>query len=459
VLEIKRPSFSEFRLISASLADQGVVSLGSFLTQVVLARTLAPREYGIFALLFGVLILLNVCHWALVTYPLSVQGASADERALRRLTTRSLALTVLLAVPLCSIAAGTTFFLKQPKLAPWVALALLLWQLQETLRRAFMAHVRHRDALWGDALSYLGQGVILWALAATGRVTLPMAFATIALTSGIAGSLQGIQLGLDMVRFREVVALIPSYWRIGNWALFAHFADTATLQALPWALGTLHGLEKVASFQAAANVLGISHPVMYGISNLVVPATVRAHQNGGAREGWRVTQKYAAWGVCALLPYYAVLLIWPRGVLSMFYGQTSIYMSLGMALRVLLLAYFFAYSFGMISAFFNGMKRPSLVFYSELFGVAAALGFGIPLAWYHGVMGACWGLLLVLLARTLGGSIFLRKLLQSEGEEGAAATAREQGAGGFSLNKEPLPVPSTSDAGSPAVSALPPQSD
>ena len=76
---IKRLTFKEFSLTSASLADQGMVSLGNFLTQIILARKLAPGEYGIFALLFGVLFIMNVCHWALVAYPLSVRGSLADE--------------------------------------------------------------------------------------------------------------------------------------------------------------------------------------------------------------------------------------------------------------------------------------------------------------------------------------------------------------------------------------------
>src|SRR5579862_5887197 len=152
---LNRPTFREFSLTYSSLADQGMVSLGNFLTQIVLARKLAPGEYGIFALLFGVLFIMNVCHWALVAYPLSVRGAAADEPTLRRITSESLLLTVLLAIPLCAIVVGTAFVLKRPGLVPWVALALLAWQLQETTRRGLMAHLRHSSATFGDMLSYL----------------------------------------------------------------------------------------------------------------------------------------------------------------------------------------------------------------------------------------------------------------------------------------------------------------
>ena len=51
-----------------SLADQGAVSLGNFLTNILLARALAPAEYGIFALVFGLLLALSSIHAAVVIY-------------------------------------------------------------------------------------------------------------------------------------------------------------------------------------------------------------------------------------------------------------------------------------------------------------------------------------------------------------------------------------------------------
>jgi len=53
-----------------SLCDQGVVSSGNFLSNVFLARAISSHDYGTFAILFGVLLLLNNIHAALVTYQL-----------------------------------------------------------------------------------------------------------------------------------------------------------------------------------------------------------------------------------------------------------------------------------------------------------------------------------------------------------------------------------------------------
>ena len=44
---------------SWTILDQGVVSLGAFLLNIVLARHLPPAEYGMFALIIGSLLLPN----------------------------------------------------------------------------------------------------------------------------------------------------------------------------------------------------------------------------------------------------------------------------------------------------------------------------------------------------------------------------------------------------------------
>ncbi len=137
----------EFELGFWTLADQGAVSLGNFLTQVILARNLTRIEYGVFALLFGVLIVLYTCHLSLVSYPLTVKGASADRAGLQCLASSSLLLTCALSVPLAAILLGASLILRRPSLVPWLVAALLFWLLQETTRRGLLAHLCHRAAV------------------------------------------------------------------------------------------------------------------------------------------------------------------------------------------------------------------------------------------------------------------------------------------------------------------------
>lgn len=396
-----------------SFVDQGAVSLGNFLTQVVLARNLPPREYGIFVLLFSVMLLLNNCQNSIVTYPLSVQGAGSDLGGLRKITAFSLVFTALAALPQAPVVFGAALFLKQANLALGILLALLCWQLQETVRRALMAHLRHRGALPGDALSYGGQAALLWILARHGALSLPVAFQVIAATSLLAALLQAAQLGLAAVGLAEALALLRTFWRLGKWNLFAFATDAATAASFPWTLGLVQGPQEAASFQAASNLLRISHPVLFGVGNLIVPAASQAEREGGIRRAGRSAIRFGAEGAVLLVPYFAFLFLWPRGALSLAYGHASAYVGLATPVRWFVLLYAFMYLFVVLGSFLNGIGRPATLFAAEAVGTGAALLVGVPLAARFGVNGACAGFFVVTLVRLVAGSVLTRRLLRS----------------------------------------------
>src|SRR5262245_29679231 len=130
-----------------ALADQGVVSLGNCATNVLLARSLAVSEWGVFAILLEAMLFLNTLQASLVIYPLSVRGAVLKRDALARLAGTCLLLTVLLAAPLAVTLATAGAIVGSAWTGLLAGTALGLWQCQETLRRAMMAHGGQKRAL------------------------------------------------------------------------------------------------------------------------------------------------------------------------------------------------------------------------------------------------------------------------------------------------------------------------
>jgi O-antigen/teichoic acid export membrane protein len=409
-----------------SFVDQGAVSLGNFLTQIILARNLPPKDYGIFVLLFTAMLLLNNCHLSLVTYPLSIRGAASDLGRLRKITTSSLAFTAAGALPQFLVVFGVALVLKHAGLTLVIALSLVCWQLQETLRRALMAHMRHRAAVPGDALSYGGQAAALWILArhggqaVHGALSLPVAFQVIAATSLVAAFLQAAQLGLAATGLGETLALARSFWRLGKWNLLTYATDAATTACFPWTLGMVQGPQEAAAFQAASNLLRVSHPVMFGIGNLIVPAAAQAEREGGIRRAGRSAIRSGAEGAMLLIPYFAFLFFWPHGALSLAYGHGSVYAGLATPVRWFVLVYGFMYLFVVLGAFLNGIGRPAKLFAAEAVGTGCALLAGIPLAIRYGLLGACTGFFIVALARFAAASLLTRRLLRSDRMAGAS---------------------------------------
>jgi membrane protein implicated in regulation of membrane protease activity len=178
----------------AVLIDQAVVSMGNFLTLALLGRHLIAAEFGAYGLIMETLFFLNGVQFALVIYPLTIRGATGDHGTVRQLTLASLLFTVLL-VPFTVIVMGKTAIATGVGFAAAAAvLATLLWQVQETLRRALMAELRFSAAVWGDAISYLGQAAIILAL------VLPSPANVIVLVAGAIGEVGEIIWGRRLAK-------------------------------------------------------------------------------------------------------------------------------------------------------------------------------------------------------------------------------------------------------------------
>jgi len=209
-----------------ALADQAVVSLGNFLTSILLIRHWhgAPQTYGQYALVFSVALFLNNVHGSLVTYPLTVRGAASGADGLRRMASSALAQSFCLAPILMLGLIAATMAVHRPSLLPFAAGAMLMWQAQETTRRALLAKLRHRDALPGDAMGYLVQAGVIWVMThyATGVALTPeTAFAAVGLTSLVGVVMQGYQLGVTPGGWVSLGHSIAESWRIGRWILFS----------------------------------------------------------------------------------------------------------------------------------------------------------------------------------------------------------------------------------------------
>lgn len=410
-VESAEPRDSHFGKGFWSLANQGVVSLGNFFTNICMAYMLPPAEYGAFALLNGVLLFLNGIHGALVIYPLSVKGAQVSRQKLNEITSVSLIFTAALAIPLAGVILIAAGSLERLILVPTIFAAAVLWQLQETLRRTLMSHTRHREAMLGDALSYLGQALIIVVLANYGLLSIGAAFGAMAITSGVACLVTMWQLKSRLSDWREaqVKEWGRSFWQLGKWSLWAALLSVFTLYIYPWTLAAVYGAEAVASLQAVINVLGVTNPVVFGIGNLIVPAVSRAAINKDIVHARQIAARYAAQGALLLIPYWLIILLYPGAILKLFYGAQSPYIVHADALRLTVAVYVLMYITQILSGLLNGLEQSRLFFLSLVVSALVAVGIGIPLAAWGGIEWALIGMTFVAVSRVIANLLFVRQ--------------------------------------------------
>ncbi len=391
-----------FRRLNAggwSLGDQAVVSLGNFLTNVCLARNLRTADYGIWALLYGLLLFFYTIHASLVTYPLSVGDAKFHLPALRRDGTCGLLVTLAMGLPFGGIIFAVATALANRRVGVCCVLAMLFWYLQETLRRELMAALRHRRALSGDIVSYGGQALLIFLLARNHMLSLVSALLAMAGTSAVAALIQFGQLGFVSVGLRETYSWFRQSCAMGGWATLASVATSISGQAFPWFLA-IRGPAETANFQSLANLVGVTTPVMLGISNLIIPAVSHSARKE-VEDPLGVTVSYGLQGAFLILPYYIVLLLVPGKSLSLLYGVNSPFVALSAQLRIFVVAAAFMYAAHIACAFLYGIKRAASVFQAQVSGIPIVLILGLPFTLCWGVRGACFGLLVLYASRTL----------------------------------------------------------
>lgn len=402
------------------MGDQGVVSAGNFVTAILLARALVPSEYGIFALLYALMLFMVSLHSALIAYGLSLQGAAGTDAELRPLAGGSLVLTLGLGTVLGLATGLVAILFHRAWLLPWILLALLFWQLQETTRRALMSRLRHRDAIWGDAVSYLGQAVCVGYLFAGHRLTLASAFGAMAATSATALLVQVVQLRLAPVNFSGALRLLPRFWGVGRWALLANVAQAFMGQAVLWLLA-LAGIAQVASFQSVLNVLRVTNPVMLAVGSVVLPGV--AVQQGKSAAGLRTARRYSVLGALVLLPYFALVLVAPDLMLRLLYGTGSAYAGLGLELQILTFGFAFLYLGHVLGSFYYGLGRSDIVLRCQMVAAVATVAAGSILAVRFGVIGAAIAFDLSTLTQAAAFAWFLRRGVAAAGNLGLAVAA------------------------------------
>jgi O-antigen/teichoic acid export membrane protein len=373
------------------IADQCVISLGNFLTTILMARALPPAEYGIFALIFGALIVLNTVHGALVVYPVIVSTARTGPISSRQIVT--VALVAGVAVSLTLGAAGglaalwtgrANFFL--PALA-----ALVAWQFQETTRTGLVAHLRFREALGGDALSYLGQAASVWAMAHAHHATVNATLLITAGTSTLGAAVQMWQLRLPgRFRLRGLQLLVGRSVRDGRWLLGNRILGVGTGQGFAWALAYRFGPAAVGNFQALINLLAFSHPVLFGVYNAITAAVAGRGHSGRSTLTHTVAPFCTALGFL-LVPYFLILLIAPEGAMCFYYGSSSPHLGGAYLLRILVVGYVFFLGIVVSSAILSGVSQTGSLFAAQCAATASTILWGVPMTLQFGLAGAALG--------------------------------------------------------------------
>jgi O-antigen/teichoic acid export membrane protein len=382
----------------SALCDQALVSGANFATNVILARALGIREYGVFALSWMAVLFVASLQWAFIVSPMMSVGPKQEE--CNRPSYYGAVLIQEIAFAALSVA-GMLIALRFSALhfPQWniqglglpLSFAAFSYLLQDFVRRYFFSTGRSKFALLSDAISYLSQIPIIVLLSHRPNFSSSMALWIIgatSLVSFLAGWLWFEPVKFHAAALREVAI---RHWKISRWLAPSAFMQWSSGNLFIVAAPVYYGAAAAAVLRAAQNIVGVAHIWFLGLDN-VVPAEAarRMHSHGLDAAFNYIKQIIFRWGLITL-GFVSIISLRPDLWLRLVYGPR--YAGYGHILQLYALLYLMSFFAGPLRAGLQTLEYTAPIFWSYSAMTVFSLAFAGPFTRWLGLTGAMLGMI------------------------------------------------------------------
>ena len=257
----------------SGVIDQAFVSLANFGLGVVVARLVAPTEFGAFGVAFAIyLVALNIAR-GFATGPLLIRFSSRDVGTLAEAAAKATGLALLLGILSGALCLILGFVFPPPLSGGFIGLATALpgLLLQDALRYVlFTARRGHlailNDLVWTVVLVPLIAIVVLSGNASVFSLVVCWG------AGAAAAALVGILRAGVIPRVPEAISWWREHWDITPGFLMSELIQMGGTQLVQFAIGGLVGLSAVGSLRGAEILLGPTSMLTMGVALTMVPA-------------------------------------------------------------------------------------------------------------------------------------------------------------------------------------------
>jgi O-antigen/teichoic acid export membrane protein len=394
------PAASRLTPIVYSFADQALAVGGSFLVNVMLARTQTKEEYGMFALSYSIFTFLTGLYNASILEPFTVYGSGRYRDRFSeylRLITRS-------HVSVCMLLSGIVLltclvflriaphFVSRSLLGLGITVGVLLSGV--FMRRVFYLQREPALAAKSSLVFFLTVACGLWLTTKAHRLDSFSAFLILALGWIAGGASFGRKLAFGTPR-QAFLELEPRYWRehwnYAQWVLATAFVFQFTTQGFYWLVAGVLSVEEVAKLRAMYLLIAPVDQVFIALSYLMLPKLAAYNAAKKFRNLVSFWKRYALALLGVTASFTLFVRIWGRQMMHLLYaGRFDGLAPLLSTLALLPLLMGLGHT---MNDALKSVERPRLVFYAYLSSGAATFLLGIPLVIHFGLRGAVYGML------------------------------------------------------------------
>lgn len=400
----------------AVIVDQGMMSLGTFIVGVLVARAISTEQYGVFVLGWSLVAIVLGVQRAIVVLPFTVYSPrmSSEERGrhlgsglLHTLVIGLVAIVVFLVMaweaPRKPGKAGLVMAL------PLIALVIVPNLLREQMRSAAIAQLN----FIGSAKANIAASCLMLTAAAAlyteNLLTLESSYLVIGGSSLFAAMLliyrQWVTLRITPSAF--IFDFLCSI-RIGKWILVNVFAFTLASQIFPWLIQWSLDTSQVGAYGACFAVAGVLNPFLRGINAYSLPRMTHGYKDSHSGNLFRIMRKTV---LVVAIPYGIWIVlgsVFAEDIMQLLYNGKYAGHRLLVGLLILRTA-IESISTPLISAL-QTMERPDITTSSMAIGAITGVTAGILLVQAYGLPGAGLAAVLSSLSSSAWRLLCLKKL-------------------------------------------------
>jgi len=314
---------------AVALFDQGIVSLTSFLTALLVGRTCGKVELGIFTLAWTLLSVISELSGALITTPYTVFSPrfsrGRNRRYLGSMVVHQAALSLLASALMIAVLTGiyALAWLSRSTTIEFAsaAAALVLWSVKEFARRVSFAQLKMGAALATDMIACTLQLAGMLALWWAGALNVTNTLVLMALSNGAAAV---CWLWANRRKFRLEPRLFYSdlagNWQFSRWVLGSGFLSSIARYLFPWLLAAYHGSSATGIWASCTSIVAMCNPVVVGLSNYTLPRISTVHAQSGLVAMRKRVNTFSIVLASSLLPVALALSVSGETLVTRVYG-------------------------------------------------------------------------------------------------------------------------------------------
>jgi O-antigen/teichoic acid export membrane protein len=256
--------------------------------------------------------------------------------------------------------------------------------MQDWLRRYYFTVSKAPASVWNDAVSYLGQLIVLCLLIWMRRLTIETAFWSIAITSGVAFAMGAVGERLGCGRQETASAWEKSRGISINLGI-ANQLQWLVYQGAILVGAGIAGAQAAGGVRATQNVIGPVNIAYQAMENIVPIRAAEEMRRGGIQRAAAFLFRFGLFGFLALLVVFSAGSLLSGKFLVFFYGhQLRPYAGV---LNMQMLYFLLAWPVRQLTFFFRTIQKTAPILIASVVAAAFSMSLVYPLVRSFGALG------------------------------------------------------------------------